>query len=98
MHVFPVEKLIGKIDLFISSDWVEPPTESAKKATILYDLIVNKYPNETDQKIVITQTRRLGWVKSESDVILCISQSTANDAMKTLGIKKNKLKVIYPGI
>ena len=64
----------------------------------LYDLIVYKYPEETDKKIIDTQKRKLKWVKRESDKILCISKSTAEDAQKILGIDKNKLEVVYPGI
>lgn len=98
LHILPVERLIGDIDIFISSDWMQPPTVKAKKATILYDLIVYKYPKETAKKIVETQKRRLEWVKKECDLIFCISESTKKDAMEILGIKEEKLKVIYPGI
>lgn len=98
LHVMPIEWLIGDVDVFITSDWTEPPTIKAKKATILYDLIVYKYPQETDRKIVETQKRKLEWVKKESDVIFCISESTKKDALEILGIEKKRLKVIYPGV
>ncbi|MDO8621213.1 MAG: glycosyltransferase [Candidatus Levybacteria bacterium] len=98
LHMVPIEWLIGDVDIFITSDWTEPPTRKAKKATILYDLIVYKYPNETDNKIVETQKRKLKWVKKESDMVFCISESTAKDAEEVLGIDKNKLRIIYPGI
>jgi glycosyltransferase involved in cell wall biosynthesis len=98
LHIVPIEWLIGDVDLFITSDWTEPPVLKAKKATILYDLIVYKYPNETDRKIVEVQKRKLNWVKKESKLIFCISESTKKDAMEILGIEKNKLRVIYPGI
>ncbi len=98
LHIMPIEALIGDVDLFISSDWTEPPTKKAKKATILYDLIVYKYPSETAEKIIRTQKRKLYWTKKECDVILCISQSTKNDAIKILGIDENRLKIAYPGL
>lgn len=97
LHVFPIEWLIGNVDVFITSDWTEPPVKSAKKATILYDLIVYKYPEETDKKIVDTQKRKLQWVKKESSLVFCISQSTKIDAKKILKIPEEKLKVLYPG-
>lgn len=97
LHIYPIENLIGKVDLFITSDWTEPPTKHAKKATILYDLIVYTYPGETDTKIVATQKRKLKWVKKESDTIICISKSTKEDAVKILGLPEERLKVIYPG-
>lgn len=98
LHIFPIEWLIGDIDIFITSDWTEPPVINAKKATILYDLIVYKYPNETDEKIIKTQKRKLKWVKKESDMIFCISGSTKKDAMEILNIEEKRLKVIYPGV
>lgn len=96
-HVFPIENLIGPLDIFISSDWIQPPTLKAKRATVLYDLIVYQYPEETHQKIVETQKRRLFWVKNEADLVFCISEATKKDARKILGIEEKKLKVIYPG-
>lgn len=98
LHILPIERLIGDVDLFITSDWTEPPAIKAKKATILYDLIVHKYPNETDKKIVDVQKAKLKWVKKESKIVFCISESTKRDAMEILGIEKEKIKVIYPGI
>ena len=98
LHILPIEWLIGNVDLFITSDWTEPPTIKAKKATILYDLIVYKYPNETDRKIIEVQRRKLKWVKKESKMIFCISESTKKDAKEILGIEDKRLKVIYPGI
>ena len=98
LHILPIEWLIGDVDIFITSDWTEPPAKYAKKATILYDLIVYKYPQETDKKIVETQKRKLSWVKKESDIVFCISDATKKDAMEILGIEEKRLKIIYPGI
>lgn len=97
LHILPIERLIGPIDIFITSDWTEPPSK-ARKTTILYDLIVYKYPKETASKIVKTQKRKLKWVKKESEIIFCISESTKKDAMNILGIEEKRLKVIYPGL
>lgn len=98
LHIFPIENFIGNVDLFITSDWTEPPTKKAKKATILYDLIVYKYPKETAQKIINVQKRKLKWVKKESDMVFCISNATKKDAKEILGIPEDRLKVVYPGV
>lgn len=98
LHILPIENLIGDVDIFISSDWTQPPTKKAAKATILYDLIVYKFPEETDAKIVKTQKRRLNWVKRECDTVFCISKATKKDAVEVLGIDESRLKIIYPGI
>lgn len=98
LHILPIELFIGNIDIFITSDWTEPPARKAKKATIIYDLIVYKHPDETDQKIVSVQKRKLEWVKKESDIIFCISESTKKDIIEILGLDPKKVEVIYPGL
>jgi hypothetical protein len=98
LHVMPIENLIGDVDIFITSDWTEPPVKRAKKMTILYDLIVYKYPEETAKSIVETQKRKLAWVKKETDMILCISEATRKDASEILEISEERLRVIYPGV
>lgn len=98
LHIFPIEWFVGDVDVFVTSDWTEPPAKKAKKVTILYDLIVYKHPEETDKKIVAVQKRKLKWVKKESAKIICISQATKKDAIKILEIPEKRLKVVYPGI
>lgn len=98
LHIFPIEMFVGNVDVFISSDWTQPPARKAKMMTVLYDLIVYKHPEETAQKIIDVQKRKLGWVKKECDMVLCISEATKKDAMAILKIKEDKLKVIYPGV
>ena len=101
LHVLPIEWLIGKVDVFFSSDWLQPPT-SAKKVTTLHDLIVLKHPesfaNIGGHDIVANQKLRLKWVKKEADMIVCDSLATKKDAMALLGIPEKRLKVIYLGI
>lgn len=98
LHIIPIEWFIGQVDLFISSDWTEPPVRNAKKATIIYDLIVYKYPEETADIIVQTQKRKLSWTKKESDIIFCISEATKRDVNEILKIDDKKLTVLYPGV
>lgn len=96
LHILPIEWLVGPVDIFLSSDWTQPPSK-AKKATILYDLIIYKYPEEMDKGIVAVHKRRLRWVKKEVDKIICISDATKKDAMSILKIPEEKLSVVYPG-
>lgn len=98
LHILPIEYFIGDVDVFITSDWAEPPAKKAKKITVLYDLIVYKYPQETDKKIIAVQKRKLSWVKKETQKIICISESTKNDAQNILGIEKDRLVMVYPAI
>ena len=98
LHIFPIEWLIGKVDVFFTSDWVEPPTIRAKKITTVHDLSVLKVPETFDQKIVEVHKRKLQWVVKESAKILCDSYATRQDIMKLLGVEESRLTVVYPGI
>lgn len=111
LHIAPIEWFIGSVDVFLSSDWTEPPVKHAKKVTILYDFIVYKYPQESHNQtsfniknlilkpnIVSVQKRKLKWVKKEVQKILCISEATKKDAEELLHIDKSRLAVIYPGV
>lgn len=110
-HIVPIENLIGNVDFFMTSDWTEPPARKAKKGSILYDLIVYKFPQESHNQtkflwkdlivkpnIVESQKRKHKWMKKEDSVIFCISESTKKDAEEILKIPKDKLHVIYPGL
>ena len=100
LHIVKIERLIGRVDVFFSSDWLQPPVK-AKKVTTLHDLIVLKIPDSFAKKgghdIVVNQKRRLNWVKKECDVIICDSLSTKKDAIELLGIPEHKLQVVYLG-
>lgn len=96
-HIFPVETLLGPIDIFHSSDWTAPPSR-AKKVTTIHDLVVYTFPQTSDSYIISTQKKRLEWVKKENDCIISDSYATRDDIMRFLKIPKQKIHVLYPGI
>ena len=95
LHILPIEKFIGKVDVFHSSDWTEPPAKKAVKVTTIHDLAVLRYPEAFPKKIVEVHKRKLEWVKKESKLIIAVSQATKKDIIKFLGIPEEKIKVIY---
>lgn len=96
-HRLTLEKLLGKIDIYHSSDWIQPPTQ-AKKVTTIHDLVIYKYPDVSNPQIIKTQKRRLEWVKRECHAILADSQTTKKDIVNILHIKPGIIEVVYPGI
>ena len=96
-HKFNIENLVGNLDWFISSDWVEPPS-IIKKATIIHDLAYLRYPETIHPRILKTQTQRINWVKKESSIIFTDSLSTKKDVVDLLMINSNKINVNYPGL
>lgn len=99
IHLFPIENLIGEVDVFHSSDWLEPPTKIAKRVTTIHDFAVYKYPETFSQRnghdIVANQKRKLFFVKHCSDLIIAVSETTKKDAIEILKIPEKKIKVIY---
>jgi hypothetical protein len=96
--VVPLEWFVGHVDVFITSDWTEPPASRAKKATIIHDMTVYTHPDETDISIQKVQKNKLKWVTRESDIIFVNSESTKQDVAAILNIPQDKIMVIYPGI
>jgi glycosyltransferase involved in cell wall biosynthesis len=92
LHVLPIEKLIGKIDVFHSSDWTQPPSR-AYKVTTIHDLVPLKYPKLSHPKIVAVHKRRFRWIKKVVDRVIVPSETTKSDLLK-LGISKEKITVI----
>src|SRR3989338_1294523 len=91
-----IEKFLGPLDIFHSSDWTEPPS-SAKKITTYHDVVALKYPQWSHPKIVAVHKRRLYLVEKEIDMIIAVSQSTKKDLMEISSIPEEKITVIYEG-
>jgi len=97
-HLLPVETLVGKVDVFFASDWTQPPAEKAKLVTAVHDLVPWRYPQTLPEKIISAHKNRMRWVKKEADLVFSSSQSTARDLEKIIGLNKEKIKVVYPGV
>ena len=98
LHILPIENFIGNIDVFSSSDWIQPPARQAKLITTVHDLIPWRYPETLPPKIITNHYRRMKWIKKEVGVIIADSQSTQNDLIEIIKIPKRKIHVVYPGI
>lgn len=97
LHVLPVEKLIGPVDLIHTSDWTEPPS-ALPKVTTVHDLIPFKFPQTTTDNIRQTHKKRLAWVARESSAIITVSSSTKKDLIELLKIPEEKIHVVYEGV
>lgn len=92
-----IERFLGPIDIFHSSDWVQPPSR-AKKVTTYHDVIALKYPYWSLPKIVAVQKRRLKLVEQEVDMVIVVSQITKKDLVEVSSIPEDKIVVIYEGV
>lgn len=89
-----IERFLGPMDVFHSSDWTQPPTKS-KKVTTYHDVIPLKYPPWSHPKIVAVHKRRLKLVEKEIDCVIAVSQSTKKDLLEVSNIPEEKITVVY---
>ena len=96
-RILPIEKFVGEIDVFHSSDWLQPPVKSplTKKVTTVHDMISYLFPKSLHPKIISNQKRRLSLVKKEVDSIIADSKTTRDDLVKFMEIPEEKITVIY---
>ena len=96
LHIVPIEKFIGEVDVFHSSDWTQPPirSKSTKKVTTIHDLVVYLFPSAIHPRILSNQKRRLNNVKKVVDAIIADSETTKEDIIKFLEINRQKITVI----
>lgn len=96
IHIFPVEKITGNIDVVHTSDWAEPPSR-AFKVTTVHDvapfLYPSLFPRDVLRNIVATHKHRLSLVKKESNRIIVPTNSTKSDLVN-LGFKDGVIRVI----
>ncbi len=92
LEAFPVELFLGKIDVFHSSDWTQPPS-SAFKVTTIHDLVPIKYPKLSHPRVVSTHTKRLEIVRKKVDRIIVPSNETFDDLV-SMGFRKDRLRCI----
>jgi glycosyltransferase involved in cell wall biosynthesis len=100
LHKFPIEKLIGQIDVFHTSDWAEPPS-SAFKVTTVHDLAPFLYPNlfprDIIRNIVDVHRHKLSWVREETKRIIVPTLATKKDLIN-LDFKEEMIRVIPESI
>lgn len=92
-----IEKFIGPVDIFHSSDWVQPPSK-AKKVTTYHDVIPLKFPRWSNPKIVSVHKRRIKIVEREIDKVIAVSNSTKNDLLEVSSLHPDQIEVIYEGV
>lgn len=92
LHILSIERLIGDIDVFHSSDWSQPPSK-AFKITTVHDLAPLKFPELFHPQVVGAHKRRLKLVKREVDRIIVPSNTTKQDLI-AIDFREEKIKVV----
>jgi glycosyltransferase involved in cell wall biosynthesis len=97
LGIIPVEWIIGSVDIFWSSDWIQPPLSHAKGITTVHDVSFMKFPRTFPQYLIAVHTRRLKRALRICKKILCDSEATKKDIADIFHVSGDRLEVIYPG-
>ena len=100
-HFLPVEWIIGKVDAFLSSDYLRPPLlKGTLGITTIHDLTWKLFPNLHTPNIVEAHARKLAKTIEYSDYIIVDSQNTEKDLFQLYpqAQKNNQVEVIYLGV
>jgi glycosyltransferase involved in cell wall biosynthesis len=96
LHLIPIEFLIGKCDVFHTSDWTQPPTLSAKTIATVHDLTPFLHPEWHHPKVINAHRRKMYWAAKKCSKFICVSQNTQSDLIKLFPkIDPKKTNVVY---
>jgi len=97
LHLFPIERFTGKVDVFHTSNWAQPPTKAVKVSTV-HDITPILYPETHTKKVIQNFTRNVRLVRKECAVVLADSKATKQDLVTHCGFSEDTIKVIYLGV
>ena len=95
-----INRLIGRCDIFYSSDFLRPKTDkNVKGITTINDLSWKLYPKYHTDDVIKAHEKKLEKTIKYNDEIIVDSENTKNDLLKLYPqIKEKKVHVIYPGV
>ena len=92
------ERLLGRFDALLYTDWMTPPQRAGLRATTIHDLNPLHHPEWCTPRTVAMHRRKDADAVKSCDVVFTNSQYTADDAAATLGIEAERLVVAHPGV
>jgi glycosyltransferase involved in cell wall biosynthesis len=93
-----VERLVGPLDVFHFSDWMYPRQRGGVRSTIVHDLIPLRHPEWIHPRTRRQNVAKYRHAARTCDVIVTISEFTANDVAERLGFPRDRIAVAYPGV
>ena len=84
--------------LFHATEHLLPRFKKIKTVFTLHDLIFKFFPQHHLPRNRIFLNLAMPLFLKRADAVICVSEHTKRDAMKTYGVPEQKLRVIYEGI
>jgi glycosyltransferase involved in cell wall biosynthesis len=92
------ERLLGPFDVLHFSDWMYPPQLGGVRATTIYDLVPLHFREWVTPRTYVMHSRKYREAAESCDVVFAISEYTAGDVERTLGVPRARIRVAPPGV
>ena len=94
----PVERFAGPLDVFHFSDWMYPRQRTGLRSTIVHDLIPLRHPEWVHPRTRRQNVAKYRHAARTCDMIVTISEFTADDVAEQLDFPRERIVVAYPGV
>ncbi len=91
LHILAIEFLIGKCDIFHTSDWTQPPTILAKTICTIHDLTPFLFPKWQHPIIISAHTKKINQAIVDKSNFISVSNSTKQDFYKLFKVKSHTI-------
>jgi glycosyltransferase involved in cell wall biosynthesis len=93
-----VQRVVGSLDVLHFSDWWYPPQRGGLRSTMIHDLVPLHHPEWVHRRTFRMHAAKYEHARRTADVIITNSHFTADDVVRTLGIRRDRVHVAYPGV
>ncbi len=93
-----VDRLCGGLDVFHATNFVAPPTASARRVVTIHDITFLAVPEMCSPKIADYFARHIYKDANEADVILVHSEATRADLIRHVAVPADKVVTAWPGV
>ncbi len=98
LPLFSIDSLIGKVDVFHSTNFLSPYQKRGKSVITIHDLGFMIAPENANRHVQSYFRRWLPFCARNADLLIAVSQNTREDIIKLLKIPEERIRVIYNGI
>jgi glycosyltransferase involved in cell wall biosynthesis len=93
-----VERIVGRLDAFVFSEWMYPAQRSGVRATVFHDLVPLRHPEWCTPRTISMHTHKARHAAETCDVVFANSHTTAADLVSLLGIGEERIVHAPPGL
>ncbi len=88
------------VDVYWSTQAILPPRmpPGVLKIVTVYDMVWLRYPETMTRYVHLVQSMCVRKAVADANYVIVISRSTQDELIQTLGVPREKTKLVYPGV